>query len=132
MVFDQGACAAHEGVVGFMVHEEDHVRIAHGDGTGRVQHRRVDGPDLQLDAARIHGLVERDLGPVEAWRTHIHRDPAIGRPPRRRRPAQRVDPDLIPAARLQQHPADAAQGVAAGLDRAAVGIPHPHEGVGGG
>ncbi|MNE40709.1 hypothetical protein D3C80_1347460 [compost metagenome] len=72
MVFDQGARAAHEGVV-LAVGEEDHVRIAHGDGAGRVQHRGVDRPDLKLDAARVHLFGQRHLGPVEARRAHVHR-----------------------------------------------------------
>ena len=45
MMFDQGAGAGDEAVV-LAVGEEDHVRIAHGDGAGRVQERRVDRPDL--------------------------------------------------------------------------------------
>jgi len=131
VVLDQRARAAHEGIVGRVIHEEDDVRVAHRDGAGRVQNRRVDRADLQLDAPGVHGLVERDLLPVQTRRAHVDGDTATGRAACGGRSAEGVDRHLILAARLQQHPADAAQGVAAGLDHAAVGVPHPHEGVGG-
>ncbi|MNE19512.1 hypothetical protein D3C80_1125990 [compost metagenome] len=124
VMLDQGARAAHEGVV-LLIGEKDNVRIAHRDRAGRMQNRGVDRPDLQFDAARVHFLGQRHLVPVQTRLAHIHRDLMMGRgrrpfgisrpdaaviarAPCRRRSAQGVDHHLFLVGGLQQQPADAA------------------------
>ena len=95
-----------------------------------MEQGRVDGADLQLDAARVHLLGERDLGPVQAGFAHVDGNHALARTRRLIEPAQGVDAGAVAARRLHQQPADAAQRVAARFHLAAVGVPHAHEGVG--
>jgi len=39
--------------------------IAHVHRAGELKVRRIDRPDLEIDAARIHPLGQRDLFPFE-------------------------------------------------------------------
>ena len=110
-----------------------------------MQDRRLDRPDLQLDGARVAELFrERDVAPAEFRHAHVDGD---GHALEGRRPAAllrgRASSDAhAPACvriaalsrplSLHQQPADAAGGVAAGLDLAAVGVVDAHEGVGAG
>ncbi|MNR19834.1 hypothetical protein D3C85_1366470 [compost metagenome] len=101
VMLDQRARAAHEGVV-LLVGEENDVGIAHRDRARRMQQRRVDRSDLKLDAACVHLLCQRHLGPVQTGRSHVNLNQVTPRPPRGRRPAQGVDDHLFLAGRLQQ------------------------------
>ena len=131
MVLEQRAEAGE--VVGLdVVDPEDGVRVAHVDDRRRMQDRRVDRADLQFDGAGVaEFLGQRDLVPAEARPAHVDGDrlrlagvagveqPGIG-----------LDDGAGAAALAHQQPADAAGGVAAGIDLAAVAVVDAHEGVG--
>ena len=62
------------------------MRIAHIDGRGRMQNRRVDRTDLQFDLSRVmEWLAERDFIPSEARAAHIDSKNRLG-------PAQAFEP----------------------------------------
>src|SRR5450759_845094 len=55
-----------------VVDPEDRMRIAHVDHRRRVQHRRVDRADLQLDRAGVAKLLrQRNILPAEFRRAHV-------------------------------------------------------------
>ena len=75
-------------------------------------------------AGRVHRVGERDLVPVEARRAHVDRRAgAVGAAPMRP-PAV----SIVTLAACEQ--GDAARGIAAGFDLAAVGVPDAHADVG--
>ena len=58
---------------------EDGVRVAHVDHRGRVQHRRINRADLQLDIARIADfLAERDFVPGKTRLAHVDGEQPVG------------------------------------------------------
>src|SRR5579872_3838996 len=65
MVFQKRTEAAE--VVGLdVIDPEDRMRVAHADDRGRMQDRRVDRADLQLDAAGVTKLLrERNILPAD-------------------------------------------------------------------
>ena len=75
MVLEQRPEAVERVVPDVVLDPEGDVRIAHRDGRRRVQHRRVDRPDLQLDAGGVaEFLGQRDLVPAEARLAHVDGD----------------------------------------------------------
>ena len=115
-----------------VVDPEDRVRIADVRDGGRVQHRRLDRPDLKLDRARVAELFgEWDVGPAEFRHAHVDGD-EVGavRGPHEEEAGDGLDRGGAAAGLGHQEPADAAGGVAAGLDLAAVGVVDAHEGFG--
>ena len=129
MVLDQRAGAAHRRGLG-VVDEEHHVRIAHAHRAGRVQVRIVDRADLQLDVAGVHLLGQRHLRPVEAGFAHVDADVGSLAAAGIQDAGGGLDAGGVAARRLHQNPADAAGGVAAGVNLRAVGVPDAHAGVG--
>ena len=105
-----------------VVDPEDRVRIAHVDRRGRMQDRRVDRADLQLDGAGVvEFLGERDLVPAEARLAHVDGDRLrLAGVEGAEQPGIGLDRGGLPAVLAHQQPADAARGVAAGVDLAAV------------
>ena len=79
VVFEQRAEAVELIGPDVAVDPEDGVRIAHRDGRGRMQHRRVDRADLQLDHAGVaEFLGQRNVLPAETRHAHVDRDRAVG------------------------------------------------------
>ena len=104
---------------------------------GRVQDRRVDRPDLQLDGARVlERIAQRDLVPAQARRAHVDREDVVASTRRTgRRPAlvssseRRGRRGRAHHGSSQHGPGDAAGAVAAGARFRAVGVVDAQIGV---
>ncbi len=114
-----------------VIDPEDGVRVADVDHGWRVQHRRIDGSDLQLDAGRVYErLGERDVLPAKARLAHIDGDALGPVDIRLEQAGVRLDAHLGAAKLLGGNESDAARGVAARGDLGAVRIEDAHEHVG--
>ena len=97
--------------------------VAHVGDRGRVQHRRVDRADLQLDHAGVaEFLGQRDLLPVKARHAHVDRDQPIGMFLGRENAGDGLEGEQLAAGLGRQRLHDAAHAVAAGLRHRAVGV----------
>ena len=120
-------------VIGVHVLDEEHrMRIAHRDDRRQRQDRLVDRPDLQVDAAHVHFLRQRNIGPAHQGRAHVDRDQAALGAEGLQHVGFGLDRDPVLAGLGEDEVADAARGISAGIDLAAIGVPDPHEHVLGG
>src|SRR5581483_8284502 len=80
MIFQERPEAAE--IIGIdIIHPEDRMRVAHADRRGRMQQRRIDRPDLQLDIAGVAKFLgKRNILPAEFRRAHVD-SVEIGRRP---------------------------------------------------
>ena len=115
-----------------VVDPEDRVRIAHADGGWRMQQRRIDRPDLQLDVAGVAKLLgERNVLPAEFRRPHVDGVEVGRRPlPAVQRPRRGLESDRALACLFEQAAHDAAHAVAAGAGFRPVIIVDADEGLG--
>ena len=79
---------------------------------------------------RIGFRRQRDLVPVAARNTHVDRHQPVTRAFHRQQVGAGADPYLVAVDFVQKYGADAARGIAAGIDLAPVGVADAHEGVG--
>src|SRR5690606_38777298 len=102
---------------------EDRVRIAHRGDRWRMQHRRVNRADLELDGAGVAKLLgERNVLPVKARLAHIDGDEAILVLDRVDDAGERLEGKNLLVGLGGQRRDDAAGAVAAGLRQRAVRI----------
>src|SRR5690606_37527356 len=100
------------------------------DHRRRVQHRLVDGADLQLDLARVvKGLRKRDLVPAEPRLAHIDRNAIDALHIDIEDAAAGLEPELAAPGLLRHYPTDAPRAVAARLRERAVSIVDADEGI---
>ena len=82
-----------------------------------------------VEVQRVAGFRQRDGLPVGPDRAQIDTDVATSRRLRVNEPGRRLQADVAGPGLLHQQRGDAAGGIAAGADLAAVGIEDAHEGV---
>ncbi len=96
-----------------------------------MQHRIVDGANLQLDAASVaEFLRQRNIFPAEARGTHIDGDEAIAGAGAAQQAAIGVDGHGRPAGLAKQKVGNTAGGVAAAFHLIARIVPDAHADVG--
>ena len=106
--------------------KEDAVRIAHVDRRRAEQHRRIDGPNLDIQGAGIHALSQRNVMPVELGLSHVDSYPSVGLPPAADKAPWRGNGyGRLPALR-QKQVSHAARSVSASTGRASIRVPDPH------
>jgi hypothetical protein len=103
--------------------------VAHVHRAGELQIGRIDGADLEVDAARIHPFGQRDFFPFEQGRAHVDGDAFLARPRSFQAAGEGLDGETVCAAFFHHQPADAAGGVAAGLRFRSVAVEDAHEDV---
>ncbi len=72
-----------------------------------------DGTNAQVQIERIHRAGEQDVAPVEAHRSHVHADQAIGQQLGQQIAGAGADDLMIAARFLRQEKGDATRGVTA-------------------
>ena len=111
-----------------VVHEEHHVRIAHGDAAGRAGERRM-AAQRHVQRRRVVLGRQRDVLPAQAGLAHVHAHQPLAGAGRDELAGLGFHDHPVGPGRLHQQPAHAARAVAAGADFLAVGVPEPHAGV---
>ena len=113
-----------------LFYPEDRMRIAHAGDARRMQHRRIDRPDLQFDFRRVGKLLgQRNVLPAELRHAHVDSDRGIAVDRRRQHPGAGAEQPIRLCVFTVEIGNDTAHAVAAGARFAAVRIVDQDAGI---